>query len=513
MKKIVFGLMLCGTAVLGSCNLDTVPTDKYTVETFWQTEEGTEAAMTGCYNVLVSDALFGGSTPLMEDTATPNAYNYNNSGGYNVIALGTHTPNSSGVIPNRWKKCYEGIGRCNTHLNRLPGAAIADDRRVQMEGEAKFLRALYYYMLVTYYNGVPLILDEPVYSHGSLPRASREEVVNAILNDLNDIIDRELLDWKWADKEDQGRATRGAAMALKARLLLFEASPLLNTANDVEKWRVAAQAAQDLIDKEALTGYDLYDNYRNLFLPAYEHNCECVFDVEFSKTKNTAVNTFNVFSVQYRNNAPLLDLVLDYETTSGGAATMGKYDNLDPRFAATIFYPGSTFLGKAHCSASEICQFTGFAHKKLTIYDEQARDSDDANGDVNYMFIRYADVLLMFAEAQNEVDATPSNAVYDALNRVRERAGMPTFLYGSKTKDEMREIIRHERRIEFAGEGLYYNDIRRWRTAERVMNAVIQDYAGTDIAVRAFDPDRDYWWPIPADQLLLNKNLVQNPNY
>ena len=95
----------------------------------------------------------------------------------------------------------------------LPAAAVADDRRVQMEGEAKFLRALYYYMLVTYYNGVPLILEEPVYAHGSLPRASREEVVRAILDDLNDIIDRELLDWQWTKAADQGRATRGAAMA------------------------------------------------------------------------------------------------------------------------------------------------------------------------------------------------------------------------------------------------------------------------------------------------------------
>ena len=135
--------MLCGAAALASCNLDTIPTDKYTVETFWETEEGTEAAMTGCYNILTNSALFGDSAPLLEETCTPNAYNYNNAGGYNVIAQGTHTANSSGIIANRWKKCYEGIGRCNTHLNRLPAAVVADDRRVQMEGEAKFLRALY----------------------------------------------------------------------------------------------------------------------------------------------------------------------------------------------------------------------------------------------------------------------------------------------------------------------------------------------------------------------------------
>ena len=90
--------MLCGAAALASCNLDTIPTDKYTVETFWETEEGTEAAMTGCYNILTNSALFGDSAPLLEETCTPNAYNYNNAGGYNVIAQGTHTANSSGII-------------------------------------------------------------------------------------------------------------------------------------------------------------------------------------------------------------------------------------------------------------------------------------------------------------------------------------------------------------------------------------------------------------------------------
>ena len=513
MKRIQIIIPVLLGAFCTGCDLDIEPQDRYDQQTFWYSAKAAEGGLTGCYNALLENGIYGRAAVYWEDDATPNGYNFSNDDSWTTIANGAQTATSGGIIANRWKKCYEGIGRCNTHLNRLPRAVVADDRRVQMEGEAKFLRALYYYMLVTYYNGVPLILEEPVYAHGSLPRASREEVVRAILDDLNDIIDRGLLDWQWTKAADQGRATLGAAMALKARLLLFEASKLVNPSNDAAKWRAAAEAAGALIEKEAQAGYDLFGDYRKLFLPANEHSCECVFNIEFSKTKNTAVNSFNVYSVQYRNNAPLLDLVMDYRTTTDGAATMGKYDNLDPRFAATNFYPGSTFLGKANCPAGEVCQFTGFAHKKLSIYDTQKRDSDDGNGETNYMFIRYADVLLMFAEAQNEVDATPSDAVYDAVNRVRGRVGMPTYAYGSKNQAEMREIIRHERRIEFAGEGLYYNDIRRWMTAELVMNAVIQDYAGTDIAVRAFDPDRDYWWPVPADQILLNKQLEQNPNY
>ena len=511
--KLIFRYMAVAavSVAAAACNLETVPHDKYTVETFWQTEEGAEAAMTGCYNVLTYEGLFGGSTPLLEETCSPNAYNYNNSGGWNVIALGTHTKNSTGIIETRWEHCYEGIGRCNTHLNRLPDAAVSEERRSVMEGEAKFLRALYYYMLVTYYNGVPLILDEPEYSHGSLPRSSREDVVNAIISDLDDAV--RLLDWKWPGQDQQGRATKGAAMALKARLLLFEASPLLNPSGDAARWQDAADAAREIINNEAAAGYDLYSDYRDVFLPENEHSCECVFDIEFSKTKNTPSNSFNTFCIQYRNNAPLLGLVDAYEKQPGSSAGTGQYTGLDPRFYATNFYPGSVFLGKENCSASEICQFTGFAHKKLSIYDEQERDPEDGSGETTYMFIRSADVLLMYAEAQNEAEASPSDAVYDALNRVRRRAGMPEYGYGELDKNGMREAIRHERRIEFAGEGLYYNDIRRWKTAETVMNGPIEDYAGNALAVRYFDPDRDYWWPIPENQILLNGALEQNPNY
>lgn len=512
MKKIAISLLASLCLVAVSCSLDTYPTDKYVLETFWDTEDGAEAAMTGCYNILVSTGLFGGSTPLLEETCTPNAYNYNDQLGFNKIALGTHSAGETdGIIVSRWAKCYEGIGRCNTHLDRLPGSGASAARKATMEGEAKFLRALYYYMLISYYNDVPLILETPKFEHGSLPRTPRAKVVEAIVKDLDDAA--ELLDWKWASKNDLGRATKASALALKARVLLFEASPLVNTAEDPAKWQAAADAAKALMDQEAAAGVGLYPDYRKMFLPANEHNCEVLFDVEFTKTSGASVNTFNTYCIQYRNNAPLLDLVNEYETSTGGKATPGVYTGRDPRFAATIFYPGSTFLGTANATAVTICQFTGFAHKKLSIYDSQARDSDDGRGEQNYIVLRYADILLMFAEAQNEALSSPSNEVYDALNRVRSRAMMPTYAYGSMSKAEMRKAIRHERRIEFAGEGLYYNDIRRWMTAENVMNAVIKAHDGTSIVARNFNEKRDYWWPIPYEQIQLNPSLKQNPKY
>ena len=233
---------------------------------------------------------------------------------------GPTRPTARASSPTAGKKCYEGIGRCQ-HPSQPPACRRrgrrpqgADGGRGQVPPRALLLHAG---------DLLQRRAADPrracLCARFAAPR-SREEVVRAILDDLNDIIDRELLDWQWTKAADQGRATRGAAMALKARLLLFEASKLVNPSNDAAKWQAAADAAKAVIEKEAQAGYDLFGDYRKLFLPANEHSCECVFNIEFSKTKNTAVNSFNVYSVQYRNNAPLLDLVMDYRTATDGAA-------------------------------------------------------------------------------------------------------------------------------------------------------------------------------------------------
>jgi hypothetical protein len=159
---------------------------------------------------------------------------------------------------------------------------------------------------------------------------------------------------------------------------------------------------------------------------------------------------------------------------------------------------------------------TGYGLKKYSIYDKGAppagmSDLKSGQSEINYIVLRYADILLMYAEAQNEA-VGPDASVYEALNEVRRRAGMPEF-EETYSQDQLRQIIRHERRVEFAGEGYYYNDIRRWKTAETVMNAPIKKYDGSVIETRKFDAARDYWWPIPQTQLDLNPALEQNNGY
>lgn len=185
------------------------------------------------------------------------------------------------------------------------------------------------------------------------------------------------------------------------------------------------------------------------------------------------------------------------------------YENRDPRFHKTIVVPGYMYLGKI---VPETKYFsTGFGFKKYTTYKDNAAQSVILQSQINFIVLRYADILLMYAEAKNEATGA-DESVYTAINQVRTRAGMPAITPGL-TKDQMREVIRHERRIEFAAEALYYQDILRWRTAETVMNSTVLSRTGQLVQTRTFNPNRDYLWPIHEIVIQDNPALEQNPNY
>ena len=507
--------------MIGSCKkerLDTQPDYKYNEGNFWESAAATEAALSGCYNPLTMDGLFGGeATPLWEETASPNAYNYSNSMGYNLIAEGRQQSSNSGIIAQRWHDSYTGIGRCNTFLANVDKVAMTESIKTRMKGEARFLRGLYYFMLANYYGGVPLILDPPnLEAQKSLPRNPRAEVIAQILKDLDSAA--LVLPLKYS-KSDIGRATKGAALGLKARVLLYEASPLLNPSNEIGKWTAAADAAKAVMDL-AGTGYGLFSDYRGLFLPQNENNKEVIFDVQYIFPG--LGTSFDLIGKQYNTNAPLLDLARAYQMKNGLAITdpasgynpAKPYANRDPRLYGTVFFPGDTLM-EVPVTNSRFA-VTGFGMKKYTIYDKGPAptgqsDLKSGQSETNFIILRYADILMMYAEARNEAMG-PDQTIFAALNAIRKRVNMPDISV-TASKADLREIIRHERRIEFAGEALYYNDVRRWKTAENVLNATIYTYNGDAIETRKFVPSRDYWWPIPLTETDLNPALEQNTGY
>lgn len=504
--------------LLQSCSdiLETSPKNRYTEETFWQTESQAEAGLTACYATLKKPGIYGGgdwATPLWEETATPNATDYNSASGFFRIAEGIHDGSNAGIINNRWAHAYEGIGRCNTYLARVVDIPMSDARKNQGMAEAKFLRALYYSLLVNYYGDAPLILDPPVKEHNNLPRTPKDQVFAQIIKDLDEAAAVLPL-----TASQPGRVTKGACLALKARQYLYHG-----------KFAEAAAAAKQVMD---LNQYSLFPDYRGLFMPENENNQEVIFDVQYLFPNNC--HSFDLIRRQYDTTAPLRDLVDAYQMNDGSEIQNSpkynpeKYwENRDPRFHMTLVWPGSMYRGMP--VTDRTFNQTGLTFKKYSIYDADNQYNtlikNASQSDINYIVLRYADILLMYAEARIELNDI-DQSVYDAINAVRGRPGvnMPPIQHTDPSnaanyaamsdQARLREILRKERRIEFAGEGYYYMDILRWKTAEVVNNGPVHTHNYTVKLVRKFNKDRDYLWPIPAYELQENPNLEpNNPNW
>lgn len=500
MKKLIISILTFSLFFTGCDFLDTKPADKYTQDNYWQTQERALAALNGVYAGLLHNGLYGSNKPLYFENMTPNCYHYQADD--NLIAKSLHNANT-GWFNTGWKGAYEGIGRANNLLGYIDQVQMDEELKKRYIAEAKFLRAVFYFPLWNLFGGAPLI-TEPTDAAAQefLPRNSADELLTQMLKDLDEAVASGALPKSYSGN-DKGRVTIGAAQAFKARLLLYAG-----------RWTEAAAAARQVIESGT---YSLFPDYRELFYLENEGNDEVIFDVQFKYPEFG--HGFDITLDDYNTVAPLPDLVNDYYAIDGLPITESKvfdpadpYEKRDPRLKKTIILKGSMWKGKTVTEG----QFpnTGYGQKKYSVYkdDVAAETIRDGNSELNYMVLRYADVLLMFAEAQNEVSG-PNEEVYKYLNQIRDRAGMPHFKTGL-TQEEMRKEIRHERRIELAGEGFYYYDIRRWGIAPDVMNGDVYNDKGTRIDYRKFEVPRDYLWPVPSIANQENPNLLpQNPGY
>ncbi|MGM9789926.1 MAG: RagB/SusD family nutrient uptake outer membrane protein [Candidatus Cryptobacteroides sp.] len=516
-------LMTAAALTVVSCNLDFDPTWQYSATTFWYSASNADGGLTACYLPLRNGSMWGGAALAYEECATPNAYNYSNSSNWNDLAKGTHTSDGA-IFANRWTDCYIGIGRCNLLIENIGNNKELTSTEInRMLGQARFLRALYYSVLSTYYYSAPLITGSPDISQTYAGRADRAELIDFIVSELDAAA--ELLPRSWTDQADLGRATSGAALALKSRVLLFEASPLCNSDNDIEAWKKAADAAKAVMD---LGIYSLYPDYSKLFTESAEHSSEYIFNIEAVSSPTGNGHSLDVTMRQYNSAAPLKNLVDCYRMKDGKPRAESRYFasasymDLDPRFYATIVYPGSTWMGEVVKTDNTNTRFTnkqtGFIYKKYTVYGASVPTSDQLNlkdlcSPVNIMLLRYADVLLQYAEAMNESSQMDASVWNKTVKLIRQRAGFTesSALDYPGTYEAVRDAIIYERQIEFAGEGTWYNDMRRLRLCEKLMDGIeICNSEGVVIGNRNFSADRDYWWPVPANQIELDKNLAPN---
>jgi starch-binding outer membrane protein, SusD/RagB family len=269
MKKILYiGIAVLSTGYFSSCDesfLDTKPTNTYNEANWWQNEAQVTSSLNGVYNML-NNTHIGHVMYLATDAITPNAM-----GGMNFgppLDVGSHNPGNMEWAKLRWEVLYQGIGRANNLLDNIDKVTMGTELKDRYKAEATFLRALFYSRLAYYYGGVPLILKSPnMDEHANLPRNTRQEVVSQVITDLN--YAASILPLSYTGN-NIGRVTKGAALALKARTLLYES-----------RWAEAASAAKDVID---LNQYELFPNYRGLFLPQNQNNKEVIFDVQFTQS-------------------------------------------------------------------------------------------------------------------------------------------------------------------------------------------------------------------------------------
>jgi SusD family. len=598
--------------VLGACKkdfLDKTPDEDLGIEDVFANRALAMQYLTNVYShvpeecdmrdIAVGSNPFVGAADEVESTWSASAVyqNYMNIGSW-----------SASDNPGLWAPFWRGIRKTNIFLENVDRIPISDlfteANREQWRGEVYFLRAFYHFLLLRLFGPIPTVDKTLPFDtdFSQIKRQPVQQVVNFIVQDCEQAA--LLLKYQVADKSvDAGRATAAAALALKARVLLYMASPLWNAlkadgqtrdmdlANFTDgdgdhlfpqqvnpnRWRIAADAAKQCIDQCEAAGYGLYysadndpmNSYAQLFLE--NHNKEVLW------AKNT-------FKAQFPENqaspngmggtsgtAPIQELVDEYEMQATGMQpilgynsdgtpiinaasgyveagyaaaahpqlyyrinTRNMYVGRDPRFYASINFNGQYWRTRridfsrqgtdgADRSATNFTK-TGYLMRKMS--SPAVNIPQGIFDNKTWIFFRLGEQYLNYAEALNEAEG-PVADVYKYVNLIRTRAGMPNLPTGLN-QDEMRERIRHERRIELAFETHRYFDTHRWRISEITQNMEIHGlnylapvsgwtanafYERKAIEKRVFVSPRHYFWPIPLTDIVKNPQLVQNPGW
>lgn len=521
MKFLKISALLFTLALLvSSCEegfLDTAPSDRGSVDAFFETEEDVLRALNGVYDVF-QGTVWGGAFYIMNvhfDILTENAvgccpWEYQ----YLTIAKGEHNATTGGVINNKWDFGYEGIFRANSVLENIDNVAIDEDAKNKLRAEARFLRALFHGEMTNVFGDIPLALSVLSREEGlNVTRNPKAEVLQAVYDDL-DFAEQNLDMTPF--RGQIGRPTMQSAIAVKARLKLYNGD-YAGAAAEARKIMQMSASNPDMIG--------LADSYESVFDPNNENNKEVLFDIQYTEGTQGEGNFLQVMLAPgpegnpgsgWGSITPLDGLVNAFGMNDGLPIDESPlfdadnpYENRDERMYANLFIPGiSTWRGQVYDeSLSGFSPF--FAIRKWVDLDATIGEDACACNETNMILYRYADILLMFAEAENEING-PTGDVYEAVNAIRNRAKLPDLPAGL-SQDDMREAIRQERHVEFAWEGTRYFDLLRWRIAEDVIpNATL---FGEQRDVRVFDPSKHYLWPIPQKEIDTNPGLTQNPGY
>lgn len=550
----------------GCYELDTTPYDQISASTFWKSEEHAKQAIMGVYEQMKNQYTFG--TINLTDNLSDIAIGYD-AQAYEAAGNGSYT-DRTGFVVNHWKSTYDGVQRANAVIKNVGAMEIAEAKKLPIIAEARFMRALYYFHLLDYFGGVPLY-DETIdlntdFNNMLKPRSSADEVRQFILDDLAAAIEHLPVSWPAAE---YGRATKGAAYALRGKVFLYN-----------KMWDQAIADFEEIVNNKSNNyGFGLHPKYDELFNFKGHSSKEMIFSIQnkggvgfpYGMPMAFYLGTRSTFGSCWNNGMPSTPLADMYENRDGkpfnwndyipgftenntvkakaftathssgvlktipDTTLLGQiYRNRDPRMMQTLIVPYSYYLGW-NANTARLMQFvvatgvnenfgqirnnkgwsTYFWRKFVPEANLDGLITDRAHTPFNFPLIRYADVLLMLSEAYNEKGRL--DKAITELNKVRERSGMPglnTAAWLTVTdKEQMSVRIRHERAVELAGEGHRFSDLRRWGLAKQMLSGKVEKgLTGANLFTRKFE-DRDYLWPIPAQEIEVNPELTQNSGW
>lgn len=548
-------LVLTASVFFVSCQKEVLtksPLDKFSDESVWKDAKLIETYVNNVYRSLPRGFEAPGGRQLQ---STIDETHQRGREDYVIITSGNVTPSTPGIFENYWigtltlpspnytaPGYYSPITRANVFFANIEEAPIEEDIKNRMIGEMKVIRAYSYLRLISFYGGVPLITTPfSLTDDFNVPRSSYEECMAFIVKELQEATDLLPLEYDAANK---GRVTKGAAMAILSRALLYDASPYYDRSvsnTDQAKWQKAAEAAKAVID---LGIYELFPDYKTLFLESEAYNSEIIWARPF----NTEVDRETYVELsQYPNGYngfgqvhPLHNIVDDYETLNGKLPKddptydpQNPYANRDPRFYASILYDGAPFKGREvetflpggkdsneGALSPHNATLTGYYERKFL--DESITNPSSTNaGSTPWTYIRLAEIYLNYAEAMYNLGNEEVCREY--INKIRKRpsVNMPEV---TESGPALLARLQNERRIELAFEEHRYFDVRRWRIAPQVLSedsermTITKDASGKKTyKVETFQErnfnDRNYLMPIPQAEIEKNPLLVQNPGY
>lgn len=579
-KYLTIGLM--ATTMLSSCTdiLDKKPLTEVSDNDLWSDPALLKAFVNSRYNQVGVNGAESMQSSIVDETELTwlRGCETHNFARLSPTDLGRMNGAWWGSDNRSWSTKWTNISNCNIFFEHVGNVAFTDEaEKTKLVGQVRFIRAFEYWDLIARWGAMPIITK-------SFSINDRDEIVDQKRNTYKECIDFLVGELDQAAKElpanwsgdDYGRATSVAALALKSRILLYAASPLMNedvkipevgfTTPEPDRWQKAAKAATEALDAAQAAGNELYNldgdpskNYQMIFMDNTAANKETLFA---RMGTNSAGGESISNCDQYNNpngyggwggNCPLQELVDAYEVVKDGVASKfdwnnpeekaNPYANRDPRFYATILYDGAKWMtrnvetyfdvdsnGKITGGGKDTkfgndswnASPTGYNMKKFM--DEGYALNSWNFCARNWIHLRMAELYLNKAEALYHTG--DEEGAREALKPIRERAGMPAV---TATGADLLEAIKNERRIEFAFEEHRYFDVRRWKEAPKYFGSTVHaitikkypdgkktyevDKLRSDVGGDRKWDDKMYWLPIPKSEMDKNPNLVQNPGY